>query len=38
LDDFGQTDAQNETHTRLAKQFGVEILTTGSSQGIIVKP
>jgi hypothetical protein len=37
LDDFGQTDAQNETHTRLAKQFGVEVLTTGSAQGIIIK-
>ncbi len=37
IDDYGQTDAQNATHTRLAKQFGVEVLTTGSAQGIIIK-
>ena len=37
LDDYGQTDSQNETHTRIAKQFGVEILTTGSAQGVIIK-
>jgi hypothetical protein len=37
FDDYGQTDSQNETHNRLAKQLGVKILTTGSAQGIIVK-
>ena len=37
IDDYGQTDAQNETHSRLAKQFGVDILTTGSAQGVIIK-
>ncbi|MGA0136094.1 MAG: hypothetical protein ACO3KZ_06335, partial [Ilumatobacteraceae bacterium] len=37
LDDYGQTGPQNETMTRLAQELGVEILTTGSAQGIIIK-
>ncbi|MDA2956060.1 MAG: class I SAM-dependent methyltransferase [Actinomycetota bacterium] len=37
LDDYGQTDEQNETMNRVAQELGVQILTTGSSQGIIIK-
>jgi len=38
LDDYGQTDEQNQTMNRVAHELGVQILTTGSSQGIIIKP
>jgi len=37
LDDYGQTGSQNETMSKVAKDLGVEILTTGSAQGIIIK-
>ena len=37
LDDYGSTDEQNETMNRVARELGVQILTTGSSQGIIIK-
>ena len=37
LDDYGQTGPQNETMTRVARELGVEILTTGSAQGILIK-
>lgn len=38
LDDFGTNELQNVAMTEVAEEFGVRILTTGSAQGIIVKP
>lgn len=38
LDDYGQDRMQNEAMNSLAADFGVKILTTGSAQGIILKP
>ena len=37
LDDFGSTDEQNIALTNLSKELQFEILSTGTSQGIIVK-
>jgi hypothetical protein len=38
LDDFGTNELQNVAMVEVAEEFGVQILTTGSAQGIIVKP
>lgn len=38
LDDYGTDATQNEAMNSLAAEFGVQILTTGSAQGIILKP
>jgi len=37
LDDYGQNEAQNRAMNEVAIELGVQILTTGSAQGIIVK-
>jgi O-methyltransferase len=37
LDDFGTNELQNVAMVEVAEEFGVQILTTGSSQGIIIK-
>jgi|LakMenEpi03Aug12_release.lakeMendotaPanAssembly.Ray.scaffolds.fasta_scaffold436928_2 hypothetical protein len=37
LDDYGSTDTQNAALTVLSNEFNFEILSTGTSQGIIVK-
>lgn len=38
LDDYGTNTTQNEAMNSVAAEFGVRILTTGSAQGIILKP
>lgn len=38
LDDYGTNTAQNDAMNSLADEFGVRILTTGTAQGIILKP
>lgn len=38
LDDYGTDATQNDAMNAVAAEFGVRILTTGSSQGIILKP
>lgn len=38
LDDYGTDATQNDAMNMVAAEFGVRILTTGTSQGIILKP
>jgi len=37
LDDYGQNETQNRAMNEVARELGVQILTTGSAQGIIIK-
>jgi hypothetical protein len=37
LDDFGSTDEQNTALNSLSSELNFDILSTGTSQGIIVK-
>jgi hypothetical protein len=37
LDDYGQNEEQNHAMNEVARELGVQILTTGSAQGIIIK-
>lgn len=38
LDDYGHSPTQNEAMNSMAAEFGIKILTTGSGQGVILKP
>ena len=38
LDDYGSNTTQNDAMNSVAAEFGVRILTTGSAQGIVLKP